>query len=62
MARPKGGSLLEDGVHLGIRVDRATSDGLERIASAQGVSKSQVARDVLKAFVIRASDKGKVRR
>jgi hypothetical protein len=61
MARPKGGNILEDSVHLGIRVSGATNDGLERIANSKGVSKSQVAREVLETFV-RASDKGKVRR
>lgn len=51
MARPKGGSLLENSVHLGIRVDGETNEALQLIADGQGVSKSQVAREALEEFV-----------
>lgn len=51
MARPKGGNLLENSVHLGIRVDGETNEALQRIADALGMSKSALARQALEVYV-----------
>lgn len=59
MARPKGGKLLENSIHLGIRVDGETNEALQQIADVQGVSKSQVARAALEEFVAVAARKRK---
>lgn len=51
VARPKGGNLLENSVHLGIRVDGETNEALQRIADALGMSKSALARQALEGYV-----------
>lgn len=53
--------FLDDSFSLGLRVSRATRDGLKQIAKERGITTSQLAREALETFV-RASDKGKARR